>query len=92
MQAVEKLQQSYRPGTFLIFDNMAIGDEGKCGGGGSKEKGRENGVCSDASTKPITENDVRHDDNSSDPENPQLPGWFAEYSPLWPGLSFFSCE
>lgn len=90
MQAVEKLQQSYRPGTFLISDNMAIGDEGKCGGGGgSKEKGRENGVCGDASAKPITENDVRRDDSSSDLENPQLPGWFAEYSPLWPGQAHF---
>ncbi|KAF8037166.1 hypothetical protein BT93_B0163 [Corymbia citriodora subsp. variegata] len=52
-------------------------EKGECGGW--KEKGHENGVCTaDASAKPITGD-----------ENPQPPGWFAEYSPLWPGQAHF---
>lgn len=53
-----------------------------------KEKVRENGVCTDAPANPVTEGDVEHDDHCDDLKNPQLPGWFAEYSPLWPGLLF----
>ncbi|XP_056175229.1 spermidine synthase 1-like isoform X2 [Syzygium oleosum] len=65
---------------------MAEGEKDKRSG---KEKVRENGVCTDAPANPVVEDDVEHDDHCDDLKNPQLPGWFAEYSPLWPGQAHF---
>lgn len=61
---------------------MAKGEKGKRSG---EEKDRENGVRADASANPIVEGEAEHDDL----RNPRFPGWFAEYSPLWPGQAHF---